>query len=104
MHSTIIGKIISEMKTIVKSTIIEFSWKVINTGYKLFNSTGKLKIAQIRSFPARSILNLSDSNIDRVIADIIAPHYCAISVFSFFYAAYEFSLSQNHKNSNVCIK
>jgi len=39
--------------------------------YKLFNSIGRTKIARIRSFPARSILNLSDSNVDRVIAGVL---------------------------------
>ncbi|GES96959.1 hypothetical protein GLOIN_2v1479550 [Rhizophagus clarus] len=39
--------------------------------YKLFNSIGRTKIAQIRSFPARSILNLSDSNVDRVLAGVL---------------------------------
>src|SRR5688572_8828668 len=39
--------------------------------YKLFNSIGRTKIARIRSFPARSILNLSDSNVDRVLAGVL---------------------------------
>ena len=39
--------------------------------YKFFNSIGRTKIARIRSFPARSILNLSDSNVDRVIAGVL---------------------------------
>ena len=39
--------------------------------YKLFNSIGKTKIERIRSFPARSILNLSDNNVNRVIAEVL---------------------------------
>ncbi|GES88401.1 hypothetical protein GLOIN_2v1511284 [Rhizophagus clarus] len=39
--------------------------------YKLFNSIGRTKIAQIRSFPARSILNMSDSNVDHVFAGVL---------------------------------
>ncbi|PKB96903.1 hypothetical protein RhiirA5_434053 [Rhizophagus irregularis] len=37
--------------------------------YKLFNSIGKTKIERIRSFLARFILNLSDNNVNRVIAE-----------------------------------
>ena len=39
--------------------------------YKLFNSIGKTKIERIRSFPARFILNLSDNNVNRVIAEVL---------------------------------
>jgi hypothetical protein len=40
--------------------------------YKLFNGIGKSKIARIRTFPARFILNLSDNNVYHVIANILA--------------------------------
>ena len=39
--------------------------------YKLFNSISKSKIERIRSFPTRSILNLSDTNVDCVIAGVL---------------------------------
>ncbi|CAB5378584.1 unnamed protein product [Rhizophagus irregularis] len=39
--------------------------------YKLFNSISKTKIERIRSFPARFILNLSDNNVNRVIAEVL---------------------------------
>ena len=39
--------------------------------YKLFNGIGKSKIARIRTFPARFILNLSDNNVYHVIAGIL---------------------------------
>ena len=38
--------------------------------YKLFNGIGKSKIARIRTFPARFILNLSDNNVYHVIAGV----------------------------------
>jgi len=39
--------------------------------YKLFNGIGKSKIARIRTFPARFILNLSDNNVYHVIAGVL---------------------------------
>jgi hypothetical protein len=39
--------------------------------YKLFDGIGKSKIARIRTFPARFILNLSDNNVYHVIAGVL---------------------------------
>ena len=39
--------------------------------YKLFNGIDKSKITRIKSFPARFILNLSDNNVECVIAGVL---------------------------------
>jgi hypothetical protein len=39
--------------------------------YKLFNSISKTKIERIRFFPMRFILNLSDNNVNHIIAEVL---------------------------------